>query len=116
MKLSFPGKRFGDPRQIIRRCGYGEIALAHNGVVEVSYTRRLTGNLYPRYHAYLEKTPDGGFQVNLHLDQKQASYSGHTAHNGEYDGELVEAEGARIHAIIDGMKSPLTPVKPRADF
>ena len=34
--------------------------------------------------------------MNLHLDQKEASYSGTSAHGGEYKGPLVEREMQRI--------------------
>jgi hypothetical protein len=45
-----------------------------------------------------------GFQINLHLDQKQASYGGSSAHNGEYGGETVETEGERVKRVIEGWR------------
>ena len=36
----------------------------------------------------------------LHLDQKQASYKGHTAHSGDYDGEVVEREAEVIKSVM----------------
>lgn len=85
----------------MRRCGYGRLVSRRNG--QVSYARRLGGGQYPRFHVYIDEK-DGGFQVNLHLDQKQPSYGKHTAHSGEYDGELVEREGERIRQMIEGMR------------
>lgn len=85
---------------LLRRCGYGRLS---NRQGEVSYARVLGRSGYPRFHAYVQTT-DKGLQVNLHLDQKQPSYGEHTAHSGEYDGEVVEAEGARLAQLIEGMK------------
>lgn len=59
--------------------------------------------MYPRFHAYLETRGDG-MQINLHLDQKQASYEGSHAHNGEYEGPTVEREMARVVSLIEQLK------------
>jgi len=37
----------------------------------------------------------------LHLDQKKPSYQGQTKHSGEYEGELVEVEKARILQLLE---------------
>ncbi len=74
---------------VIRRAGYGLVRDPRNP--HESYSRRLGGGIYPRFHVYLE-----GEYINLHLDQKQASYEGSSAHSGEYDGETVERESDRI--------------------
>lgn len=62
---------------------------------EYSLVRPLMGNNFPRFHIYIRNFDDA-FELNLHLDQKQPSYSKTTAHSGEYDGELVENEVQRI--------------------
>ncbi len=78
------------------RLGYHE----HRGRTgDISYVRRLGGLAYPRFHLYLDQTHDG-LALKLHLDEKQPSYVGHTAHSGQYDGELVQAEMARIIASV----------------
>jgi len=81
------------PEQILRQAGYAYLIDRRSG--QESYVRRLNRGFYPRFHLYLE---DQANQVilNLHLDQKQASYEGSNAHNGEYDGETVEREVERI--------------------
>ena len=38
--------------------------------------------------------------INLHLDQKRPVYRGTSAHGGEYEGEVVEQEAARIISIL----------------
>lgn len=96
MKLHFPKSVHYYPRQLIRRAGYGEIT-NHEG--EVSYVRILGVGGYPRWHAYLEETATE-FGLNLHLDQKKPVYTGQTAHNGEYEGSVVEQEAARIISIF----------------
>lgn len=63
-----------------------------------SYSRPLGRYHYPRFHSYIEES-QSGLVINLHLDQKQASYEGSKRHSGEYDGEAVEGEMARIKAV-----------------
>ncbi len=88
-------------RNLLRQAGYGE-HMGREG--QLSYTKRLGGGTYPRFHAYIEDK-NGSVQINLHLDQKQASYDGSRAHGGEYDGPLVEREMARLIAFADQLKS-----------
>jgi hypothetical protein len=98
MKIFFRGNYNEPPRLIMRRCGYGEKITR---VGQVSYVRTLRGGVeFPRFHAYLDPSDDG-FRVNLHLDQKSACYTGTSAHSGEYDGDIVEDEGARIRSIVE---------------
>lgn len=96
MRLTVP-KLQDNPRNIIRRCGYAEFRDPRTG--ETSYVRRLSNNFYPRFHIYLE-TKGEGVVVDLHLDQKKPSYEGFSAHNGEYDGEVVEREMERIKIVV----------------
>jgi hypothetical protein len=53
-----------------------------------SYVKRLSRDFYPRLHLYVKKYPDN-YVFDLHLDQKKASYKGHNAHSGEYEGEML---------------------------
>jgi hypothetical protein len=56
---------------------------------------------YPRFHLCL-KTDKKNDEIisKLHLDQKQPTYKGTTAHSGEYDGELVKKEAERIKQLL----------------
>jgi len=90
MKITIPENL--KPLEIIRRAGYGSV---NDGSSEPSFARRLGSGFYPRFHAYLNDQT-----INLHLDQKQASYEGYTKHSGEYEGEVVEREAARIEETI----------------
>lgn len=67
---------------------------------ETDFVRRITGQDFPRFHAYTHME-GSSFIVNLHLDQKKPSYagSGH-AHGGEYDGNLIEEEIKRIRGSM----------------
>lgn len=91
MKINLPNNI--NPADAIRRCGYGQVL--DRRAAEPSFARRLGTGLYPRFHAYINQT-GAGYAINLHLDQKQASYEGTSAHSGEYEGNAVEAEGRRI--------------------
>jgi hypothetical protein len=126
MQIIFSSKYQMNPRELLRRCGYGELVKTKkssntriipvsktSGPIslrdklqsaqgETSYIRRMTNGEFPRFHAYIGVKPDG-FQVNLHLDQKAPTYGENTAHNGEYDGETVELEGKRLKEIIDSL-------------
>ena len=93
MKILISKQQAPDAVRFIRRCGYGQIFDRRSG--ETSYARRLHGDLYPRFHVYIEDAGDS-WSVNLHLDQRAPVYKGVTAHAGEYDGELVESEAERI--------------------
>ena len=101
MKLKFTSQYQYTPIILMRKCGYMQIASRKTG--QVSYARRFGVGHYPRFHVYIDPLDDG-FQVNLHLDQKEPSYGSHTAHNGEYDGEVVEREGDRVRQIIESVR------------
>ena len=97
MDFKFPIKDGRNPRDLIRRAGYGE--WFDKGREVTSYTRKLGSENYPRFHVYL-KEGENIFEVSLHLDQKHVSYEGSKAHAGEYDGEKVENEARRITSVI----------------
>lgn len=82
---------------ITRKIGY--LMLGAEGENVYNIVRKLTGNHYPRFHIYLKKQGDH-FHFSLHLDQKAPVYQGVHAHNGEYDGSLVEGEVDRIRDVI----------------
>jgi hypothetical protein len=69
---------------------------------ESNLVRPLGPDGYPRFHLYL-KTEGENLVFSLHLDQKKPSYQGQTAHSGEYDDKLVEAEKQRIDGILGKM-------------
>lgn len=85
-------------RNFLRKCGYA--AFEDPRTKENSFVRRLSSDFYPRFHVYAEEKGDQ-LIINLHLDQKHASYEGSHMHSGEYDGELVEEEGRRLENEIN---------------
>lgn len=100
MKQTLSGPLPDHARNLMRRMGYGE-QRAHSG--QISYVKRVSSERFPRYHAYVEDVAGGGMQVNLHVDQKEASYEGTSAHSGEYDGTLVEREMTNIVGFVKSM-------------
>lgn len=68
---------------------------------QLSFSKPLGSNRYPRFHIYL-KQDSTEISMNIHLDQKGASYQGTTAHSGEYNGSLIEKEIERIKFQING--------------
>ena len=89
---------------VTRRIGYKPLGFNDNE--EYNIVRLLDSSGYPRFHIYIKiSKKDGSFSFNLHLDQKKPSYSGSTAHSGEYDGELVEQESERIKSILESQNN-----------
>ena len=93
MKFHFAKPLPYAPDYLLRKAGYTPHHDRKTG--NSSYVRRMTADFYPRFHLYVEET-DKVVTFNLHLDQKRASYSGTSAHAGEYEGTTVENEMARV--------------------
>ncbi|MBU0645917.1 hypothetical protein KJ611_00340 [Patescibacteria group bacterium] len=105
MKQYLPGPLPDNPRNLLRRAGYGEKP-GFKG--QISYTRRFTNAAFPQFHLYYALKGDG-IELNLHLDQKKATYSQSAhAHSADYDGQLVEQEMARIGQYISTYVNPLS--------
>ena len=96
MKIPFNQKLNQNPDHLIRRCGYGLVRDPRPQ--EVSYSRRLGSGIYPRFHLYINSVDP--LVLNLHLDQKQASYEGYTKHSGDYDSDLVKQEANMLYTAI----------------
>lgn len=79
--------------ELLKRAGYSFHRDDRSG--KDSYARRLGSGFFPKLHMYVSESAEQ-IVLNLHLDQKQASYEGSNMHSGEYDGEVVEAEIARL--------------------
>ena len=82
----------------MNRLGYHQHYSRRSG--EISYIRRIGRLLYPRYHVYI-KIQNNGTVFNVHLDEKQMSYHGHTAHSGQYNTEKVQTEVERIKSFLE---------------
>jgi len=108
MKLIYQAAQINNPLEILRKAGYSHFIDPQTN--QESYVLRLTAGYYPRFHLYLE-SENGKISFNLHLDQKKASYSGTSAHAGEYDGPTVEKEIDRLEKWIFA----LTQAKPLTD-
>ncbi|MDD5341278.1 MAG: hypothetical protein PHC97_02465 [Patescibacteria group bacterium] len=98
MKIDFNQKLSVSADLLVRRCGYGQIRDGKTG--QVSYVRRLRNDFYPRFHLYVNS--ENPLVLNLHLDQKKASYEGYTAHSGDYDSDVIRQEAQRIYTQILG--------------
>ena len=87
----------------LRRAGYARITNRARG--ETSYVFRLgDSGFYPRFHCYIDREDATSMAINIHLDQKQASYEGSHMHSGEYEGETVEREAKRVQDAIGKIK------------
>lgn len=99
MQIFLEGPLPDNARNLMRRLGYGE-HLGRGG--QTSFSRRLSGADFPRFHAYVEDK-SGGIQINLHLDQKPSNLGSGAMHGGEYDGLLVVQEKERLVKTIRSM-------------
>jgi hypothetical protein len=111
MKINFNQKFNQNADFLIRRCGYGLVRDPR--AQEASYARRLGGNIYPRFHMYINS--EDPLILNLHIDQKQASYEGFTAHSGDYDSDLVKQETQRIYSQIIQESQQANQVQPEPE-
>ena len=89
------------PVVLIRRAGYSEHYDRRSN--QVSYARRLTPNIFPKFHVYLADR-ETTVEVSLHIDQKQPSYGSGHMHAGDYDGPVVEKEMERIQQFFLAQK------------
>jgi len=104
MKIRLSQSSLSAPyHMFLRQAGYTYIENRQSG--QGSFVRPLTNGLYPRFHIYVDELEDGMLSINLHLDQKKASYEGITAHSGEYDDGAVVEEGNRLKSMISGTAS-----------
>ncbi|MBI2482667.1 hypothetical protein HYV74_00645 [Candidatus Uhrbacteria bacterium] len=89
--------------QFFRRAGY---AYQKEEGGELAFTRRVGGASFPRYHVYVTDANGARAQltINVHIDQKQPTYTAGKVHSGEYDGPLVEQELARLRQLVQGQE------------
>lgn len=64
-----------------------------------SFVRRLKSNNFPRFHVYIDDKKEN-YEFSLHLDQKGVCYERQTAHSGDYDSKVLDAEKERIINIL----------------
>jgi hypothetical protein len=102
MQTFLAGPLPDNARNLMRRLGYAE-HIGHGG--QSSYTRRISGDVYPHFHAYVEDK-NSGIQINLHLDQKPSNLGSGAMHAGEYEGPLVEQEMESLRSRIAAMSAP----------
>jgi hypothetical protein len=87
----------------MRRAGYAFLRRDEQRG-DMSFVKRISNGDYPRFHVFVRAGEGGRTEINLHLDQKKASYQGSHAHSGEYGEEEnkwleVEAEAIKREFI-----------------
>jgi len=65
-----------------------------------SFVRILSSSNYPRFHLFVKKEGEN-LSFNLHIDKIKPVHKGAKAHQGEYEGELVQEERERIERILN---------------
>ncbi len=97
MKIPVAKSTLPNPLLSLRRLGYGLLMNRNTG--KQSFVKHLSSDVYPRFHLYVENEGEN-WSLNLHLDQRRPVYAGATAHAGDYDGPVVEAEARRIETQL----------------
>jgi hypothetical protein len=114
MKLTILQKQLVSQYPIfLRQAGYTYIVNKKTG--QESFVRSFGKNNYPRWHIYVNEEGDK-LIFNIHLDQKQPSYQGMSAHSGEYDSSIVKAEIERLKQLIERSPSALSTAKNSASI
>ncbi len=66
------------------------------------YVRPLGPNFYPRFHLYVRDDKSSNIiDMSIHLDQRKPRYQGTTAHNADYDGDVLVKESGRIREVFE---------------
>lgn len=102
MKLTLKKLNRNNVPEIMRQGRYRYMGQSGD---QMSFVRALGQNHYPRFHIYLkEDKSKKEVNVTLHLDQKNMSYKGSTAHSGDYDGNLLTEEAERMKGFFEKLK------------
>jgi len=82
----------------LRRLGY--FPIFDQKTRKASYVRKINPqSRYPRFHLYLDEKNEKTI-FSLHLDQSQTRYKNQKAHQGEYEGTIIEEEMERIISTL----------------
>lgn len=81
----------------IRQLGYA--SFTHSKTGQINFQKRLSQDLYPRFHIYVDEK-NGKKLINLHLDQKKPTYIQGQAHMAEYESEVLRQEKIKIEKAI----------------
>jgi hypothetical protein len=96
MRLKFENIK-ENPANLLRRAGY---VFRRREGEKMNFIKPLARSGYPRFHIYTESEGET-LVINLHLDQKRATYGSATRHHGEYeDSDVVKIEAERIQQMI----------------
>jgi len=88
----------GNPSDHLRRAGY---VFQKKEGEESAYIRALSRSGFPRFHLFAS-IRGGDLIMNIHLDQKRATYGSAKRHHGEYgDSSVLEEEAERIKSALE---------------
>ncbi len=99
MKFKVENKAGENIHQLMRKARYRFLGTDEKAGW-LSYARPLGQDFYPRFHLYANEQ-NKELECTLHLDQRRPRYQGTTAHNADYDGELVQQEAERIKQLFE---------------
>jgi hypothetical protein len=109
MRCVIPGPLPADARSMMRHFGYAE---HHTHGMGLTFIRKAHEAQFPRFHALVRQTVDGGLLLNIHLDQASLGGEGNHRYVWAYRNPHLDEEMKRIMAIV--VKKRTVIAEPRA--
>lgn len=104
MLCTIAGPVPADARTLMSHFGYAEHQTAGMGL---TFIRKTHEAAFPRFHAIIAETPEGGFAINLHLDQAALGGEGNHQFVWAYKNPHLDEESKRVLLATDTLKRRL---------
>ncbi|OGL94770.1 hypothetical protein A2348_04400 [Candidatus Uhrbacteria bacterium RIFOXYB12_FULL_58_10] len=98
-----------DARTLMLHLGYTEHQTAGMGL---TFVRSAHEAAFPRFHASIAETPEGGFVMNVHLDQAAFNGDGNHQYVWAYKNPQLDEETKRVCLAVDNLKRRLATGEP----
>ena len=79
----------------------------HTAGMGLTFIRNAHDAAFPRFHARVEETPEGGFVINVHLDQATLGGEGNHRFVWAYRNPHLDEEAKRVLLAMDKLRKRL---------
>lgn len=104
MRCTVAGPLPTDARTLMRHFGYTEHVTDGMGL---TFIRKAHEAAFPRFHAMVHELMEGGFAINMHLDQANLGEGNHK-YVWAYKNPNLDEEAKRILGAVDKLKYRLS--------
>lgn len=104
MRCMIAGPLPTDTRTLMCHFGYAE---HHTAGMGLTFIRPAHDAAFPRFHAKVAETPEGGFCINVHLDQATFNGEGNHRFVWAYRNPHLEEEAKRLLLAMDKLRKRL---------